>query len=141
MSEQLYNTRILRLAANIPHQTRLAAPHASVTKVSPICGSKITVDVMMDHGRVQDFGQEVRACALGQASASILGAHILGKSAADLSAARDALRLFLTDATQKPGGEWADYDIFEPAIPHRSRHGSIMLALEAAAEAAAKADG
>ncbi len=141
VSEQLYNTRILRLAANIPHQARLAEPQASVTKVSPICGSKITVDVTMENGRVRDFGQEVRACALGQASASILGAHVLGKSAAELAAARDALRVFLTDAANKPGGDWADYDIFEPAIPHRSRHGSIMLALEAAAEAADKADG
>ncbi len=139
MTDQLYNTRILRLAANIPHQSRLADAHTTITKVSPICGSKITVDIRMDDGRVSAFGQEVRACALGQASAAILGAHVLGKTAGELAQARDTLRAFLGDATLKPAGDWAEYDLFTPAIPHRSRHGSIMLALEAAAEAAEKA--
>jgi NifU-like protein involved in Fe-S cluster formation len=139
VSDQLYNTRILRLAASIPHQARLADADITMTKVSPICGSKITVDIKMTDGRVSAFGQEVRACALGQASASILGAHVLGKTAADLASARDMLRAFLNTENTSLAGDWADYYIFAPAIPHRSRHGSILLALDAAAEAAQKA--
>jgi NifU-like protein involved in Fe-S cluster formation len=140
MTDQLYNTRILRLAANIPHLARLENPQISVTKVSPICGSKITVDIDMIDGRVGQFGQEVRACALGQSSASILGTHVIGKTAAELSTARDALRAFLNQQATTLPAEWTDYDIFTPAIPHRARHGSIMLALEAATEAAQKAN-
>jgi NifU-like protein involved in Fe-S cluster formation len=139
MSDQLYNTRILRLAASIPHLARLENPQATITKVSPICGSKITVDLKMTDDKVSAFGQEVRACALGQASASIMGSHILGKTAAELSEARDSLRNFLKgESVTLPEG-WTDYKIFTPAIPHRSRHGSIMLALEAATEASQKA--
>jgi NifU-like protein involved in Fe-S cluster formation len=81
----------------------------------------------------------VRACALGQSSASILGAHVIGKTAAELSTARDALRAFLNQQATTLPAEWTDYDIFTPAIPHRARHGSIMLALEAASDAAQKA--
>lgn len=139
MSDQLYNTRILRLAANIPHHARLAEPKTTVTRVSPICGSKITVDIRMEDGKVRAFGQDVRACALGQSSAAILGAHILGKTAAELTAARDALRAFLSQASTTLPEDWAEYEIFQPAIPRRARHGSILLALEAAAEAAQKA--
>lgn len=91
MSEALYNTAILRLAASIPHQQRLSAPQASVVKVSPVCGSRVTVDVELGpDGRVARFGQEVRACALGQAAASLFGAHVIGRSPAELVAARDA---------------------------------------------------
>jgi NifU-like protein involved in Fe-S cluster formation len=139
MTDQLYNTQILRLAANIPHLARLENPQATITKVSPICGSKITVDLDMANGTVSHFGQEVRACALGQSSASILGAHIIGKTADELSTARDALRAFLNQQSTSLPADWTDYEIFTPAIPHRSRHGSIMLALEAATEAAQRA--
>lgn len=135
MSEQLYNTRILRLAANIPHHGQLPVTDARVTRVSPICGSKITVDVVMDLERVAAFGQEVRACALGQASASILGEAVIGATLAELQAARIALAEFLAGSGEAPQGRFAALELFRPAIPHRGRHGSILLAFQAAEEA------
>lgn len=140
MSDALYNTAILRLAASIPHQERLEAPQASVRKVSPICGSRVTVDLDLDAaGRVTRFGQEVRACALGQASAAILGAEIVGKTPLELAKARDALAAFLKGEAETPG-DWPGIDILSPARPHKGRHGSILLAFQAAAEAAATAE-
>ena len=144
MSDQLYNTRILRLAASIPHQERLEAPQATVQKVSPICGSRVTVDMALENGVVARFGQEVRACALGQAAASLVGRGIIGRSAAELSALRDAMRAFLAgeavDWAAYEGGRWADLEIFAPAVAFKSRHGSILLAFEASAEAALEAE-
>lgn len=140
MSEALYNTAILRLAASIPHQARLDAPQASVQRVSPVCGSRITADLDLDRdGRVARFGQEVRACALGQASASILGANIIGRTAPELAAARDGLAAFLKGEDAAPPDGWPGLELFGPARPHRARHGSILLAFQAAAEAAATA--
>ncbi len=142
MSEALYNTRILRLAASIPHQARLDQPQASVTRVSPICGSKITVDLDLDSaGRVARFGQDVRACALGQASASILGTQVLGLSPAELAAARDALAAYLRDDDAALPADWSALELFAPARPHKARHPSILLAFDAAAAAAADAAG
>lgn len=141
MSEALYNTEILRLAASVPHQQRLAAPDASVTRVSPICGSKITVDVGLNGDRVSSLGQDVRACALGQASAAIMGQCAPGSSLAELAEARDALQAFLKSGGPAPGGLFGRLEIFAPAIPHRSRHGSILLAWEAVVEAARQAAG
>ena len=139
MSEQLYNTRILRLAASIPHHARLAAARASVRKVSPICGSRVTVDMNLDEdGRVAEFGQEVRACALGQASAAMLGGRVHGMDAAQLAAARDGLKAYLAGSGELPGG-WPELDVLGPARAHKARHPSILLAFEAAAEAAEKA--
>lgn len=139
MSESLYNTRILRLAASIPHQERLDNPQATVQRVSPICGSRVTVDLDVDEaGRVSRFGQEVRACALGQASAAILGAEVLGKNALELAEARDALAAFLKGQAESPG-DWPGVELLRPAQPHKGRHGSILLAFQAAAEAAAAA--
>jgi NifU-like protein involved in Fe-S cluster formation len=136
MNAPLYNTQILRLAAEIPFHERLAAPMASVEKRSPVCGSRVTVDLELDaDGRVSTVGMLVRACALGQASASLMGAHVVGRSAEELAAARDQLAAWL-------GGEcdtapdWPGLDILTPALPHRGRHASIRLAFEAAAEAA-----
>lgn len=141
MSDQLYNTRILRLAATIPHQERLEAPQATVQKVSPICGSRVTVDVVMEGGVVARFGQEVRACALGQAAASLVGRGVVGQSAQELAALRDAMRSFLNgeviDWAAYADGRWAELEIFAPAVAFKSRHGSILLAFEACAEAAA----
>ena len=138
MADTLYNTAILRLAASIPHAVRLDAPQASVVRVSPVCGSKVTVDLDLDAaGRVVRFGQEVRACALGQASAALLGQHVAGKTAADLAAARDALAAYLRGEADAPG--WPGLDLFAPARPHKARHGSILLAFQAAADAASAA--
>ncbi len=139
MSDTLYNTHILRLAASIPHQARLEAPQASVQRVSPICGSRVTVDLDLDAaGRVARFGQEVRACALGQASAAILGAQVIGRTPLELAQARDALAAFLKGEAETPGG-WPGLDVLAPARPHKGRHGSILLAFQAAADAAAAA--
>ena len=139
VSAILYNRDILRLAASIPHQHRLEAPGATVEKRSPVCGSRVTVDVLIDgEGRVTELGQEVRACALGQASAALMGAHVLGRGPADLAAARDALADYLSGARDAPG-EWPGLDIFAHARPFSARHKSILLAFEAAAEAAARA--
>lgn len=139
MSATLYNTEILRLAASIPYAQRLAAPMASVEKRSPICGSRVTVDVEVDAaGRVSAVGLLVRACALGQASASLLAQNIVGRTPEELAAARDALTAWLAGDAERPP-EWAGLELFTPALPHTARHASIRLAFEAAAEAAALA--
>ncbi len=136
MSAALYNSNILRLATSIPHQTRLDHPQATVARRSPICGSRVTVDVTLDaDGRIAELGQEVRACALGQASAALMGEHAMGKTAAELIEARDALTAFLAGSRDDPGS-WPGLEIFGPAIPHSARHASIRLAFEAVAEAA-----
>jgi NifU-like protein involved in Fe-S cluster formation len=135
----LYNRDLLRLAASIPHQRRLGSPQASVTKQSPICGSRITVDVMMDEeGRVAELGQEVRACALGQASASLMGAHAVGRAPEELAQARDSLADFLAGRRDDPG-DWPGLAVFVEARRFTARHASILLAFEAAAEAAERA--
>ena len=132
----LYNADILRLAASVPFAERLAAPMATSEKRSPVCGSRVTVDVAVDEdGRVSEVGMLVRACALGQASASLMAAHVIGRSAEELDAARDALAAWLAgDTASAP--DWPGLDLFTPALPHRARHASIRLAFEAAAEAA-----
>lgn len=136
MSAALYNSTILRLATSIPHQTRLAEAQASAERRSPICGSRVIVDVRLDNeGRVAALGQEVRACALGQASAALMGEHAIGRSPAELETARDALTAFLAGEREDPG-DWPGLEIFSPARPHSARHPSIRLAFEAVAEAA-----
>jgi NifU-like protein involved in Fe-S cluster formation len=135
MSAALYNSTILRLATAIPHQQRLPDAQASAERRSPICGSRVIVDVRLDsEGRVAALGQEVRACALGQASAALMGNHAIGRSLAELDAARDALTGFLAGERDDPG-DWPGLDIFAPARPHSARHPSIRLAFEAIAEA------
>ncbi|MDP5281082.1 iron-sulfur cluster assembly scaffold protein [Sphingomonas sp. DG1-23] len=139
MNAPLYNSQILRLAAEIPFHERLADPGASVEKRSPVCGSRVTVDIGLDaEGRVAAVGMLVRACALGQASASLMGAHVVGRSADELAAARDQLTAWLAGERDVPP-DWPGMEIFRPALEHRGRHASIRLAFEAAAEAAAEA--
>jgi NifU-like protein involved in Fe-S cluster formation len=123
----LYNAEILRLAAEIPHHVRLDAPHATAERRSPICGSRVTVDVALgDDGRVAEVGLLVRACALGQASAE------------ELAAARDALTAWLA-AGEGDAPDWPGLAVFGPALSYTARHPSIRLAFEAAAEAAEQA--
>jgi NifU-like protein involved in Fe-S cluster formation len=138
MNAPLYNQEILRLAASIPFHDRIAQPMASVEKRSPVCGSRVAVDLDLDgEGRVARTGMLVRACALGQASAALMAAHAVGRSIAELAEARDQLTAWL--AGEGPGPAWPGLAIFEPALPHRGRHPSIRLAFEAAAEAAEQA--
>jgi len=137
----LYNRDILRLAASIPHHQRLANAQASVEKRSPICGSRVIVDVMLDpDGRIAALGQKVNACALGQASASLMGAHAIGRGRDELADARDALTAFLAGQRGDPG-PWPGLEIFREARPYKARHPSILLAFEAVAEAAGQAGG
>ena len=139
MTTALYNRDILRLAASIPHHARLDHPQATSEKRSPMCGSRVAVDVVLDeHGRVAGLGQEVKACALGQASASLMGASAIGRSGSELAGARDALAAFLDGRRDDPG-EWPGLNIFREARPYKARHPSILLAFEAVAEAAAAA--
>lgn len=134
-----YNRDVLRLAVTIPHQGRLERPQASVEKRSPVCGSRVTVDVVVDdQGRLAALGQEVRACALGQASAALMGAHAIGSDAAELGAARDALAAYLAGVRDDPG-EWPGLDLFRDARPFAARHKSILLPFEAVAEAVCEA--
>ena len=136
MSAALYNSTILRLATSIPHQARLPDAHGTAERRSPICGSRVTVDVKLDaEGRVASLGQEVRACALGQASAALMGEHAIGRTLNELEEARDALTQFLAGERDDPG-EWPGLEIFVPARPHSARHPSIRLAFEGVAEAA-----
>lgn len=138
MSEALYTTDILRLAASIPHHTRLVGPQGTAEKRSPVCGSRVTVDVDLDaEGRVGAVGLLVRACALGQASASLLAADVLGKTPDELAAARDALDAWLSGEGDLPA--WSGLAALSRAQGYPARHASIRLAFEAAAEAAAMA--
>jgi NifU-like protein involved in Fe-S cluster formation len=136
MIDDLYSAQVLKLAANLPLSGRLPAPDASVEKVSKLCGSRVIVDLTLDDGRVADFAQEVKACALGQAAASVLGAHVIGATPDELEAARDAFRAMLKDGAPAPEGRFADLAMLEPVKDYPARHTSTLLAFEAAAEAA-----
>lgn len=139
MSAALYNPAILRLAVSIPHDARLDVPAGTSERRSPVCGSRVTVDVVLDaDGHIAALGQEVRACALGQASAALMGAQAIGRSVAELAAARDALTAFLAGERDDPG-DWPGLDIFLPARDYPARHASIRLPFEAVAEAVARA--
>jgi NifU-like protein involved in Fe-S cluster formation len=137
----LYNRDILRLAASIPHQRRLAHPQASAERRSPVCGSRVVVDVVLDgEGKVVELGQEVKACALGQASAALMGAQAIGRTGAELATARDALAAYLSGRREDPG-DWPGLAHFAEARRFTARHASILLAFEAAAEAVSRARG
>ncbi len=136
MIDDLYSARVLALAANMPRAGRLAAPQASSEKVSKLCGSRIVVDLSLTDGRVSDFAQDVKACALGQAAAGVLGAHVIGASVEELETARDALKAMLKAGGPTPQGRFADLAHLEVVRDYPPRHASTMLAFEAAAEAA-----
>ena len=137
---KLYSGQILELAADIPHLGRLPAPQATVRKRSPLCGSTVTVDLVMHDGRVASFAQDVKACALGQAAASLLGQVVIGRSAAELVTGRDALRTMLKESGPVPLAPFDGFVVLTPARDYKNRHASILLAIEAAAEAATMAD-
>ena len=132
---KLYSQRILALAADIPRLGRLEAPQASVKRRSPLCGSTVTVDLTMKDGRISDFAQDVKACALGQAAASVVGANVVGRSLPEIEAARDALKAMLKEDGPTPPAPFDGLEVLRPARDYKNRHMSIMLALEATAEA------
>ena len=135
MIDDLYSARILTLAANMPGAGRLAAPDASAQKTAKLCGSTIVVDVALAEGLVADFAQDVRACALGQAAAAILGAHVLGADLAEIEMARDALHAMLKADGPAPEGRFAELAVLAPVKDYPARHASTLLAFEAAVEA------
>ncbi|MGD9863213.1 MAG: iron-sulfur cluster assembly scaffold protein [Pseudodonghicola sp.] len=137
---KLYSARILALAADIPHLGRLENPDASVKKRSPLCGSTVTVDLRVKDGRVVDFAQDVKACALGQAAASVVGAAIIGASRAQVEKARDQLKAMLKQEGPPPEAPFDGLEVLLPARDYKNRHASILLALEATAEAMAQAE-
>jgi NifU-like protein involved in Fe-S cluster formation len=128
---KLYSQRILALAAEIPHSERLAQPQVSARKRSPLCGSTVTVDLVLDDGRISAFGQDVKACALGQAAASILGCNVIGRTRAEIATARHQLSAMLRSAGPVPDAPFDGYEVLLPARDYKNRHASIMLAFEA----------
>jgi NifU-like protein involved in Fe-S cluster formation len=139
MIDDLYSAKVLKLAANLPRLGRLAAPDASAEKVSKLCGSRVRVDLTLEDGRVADFAQEVKACALGQAAASVLGANVLGATPDELERARDQFRAMLKAGGPAPEGRFAELSMLQPVKDYPARHTSTLLAFEAAAEAAREA--
>lgn len=131
---KLYSTRILALAADIPHLGRLSQPQGTARRRSPLCGSTVTADVVVRDGKIAEFAQEVKACALGQASAAILGQSVIGRSLPELKTAREALKAMLAGGPV-PATPFQGYETLLPARDYKNRHASILLALEAVCEA------
>ena len=139
MIDDLYSAKILKAAANMPRAGRLAAPDGSAEKVAKLCGSRVVVDVTLQDGRIADFGQDVKACALGQAAAAIMGEHAIGATCEEVEMARDALRAMLKQGGAPPEGRFADLAMLAPVKDYPPRHASTMLAFEATAEACRRA--
>ncbi|UDL95672.1 iron-sulfur cluster assembly scaffold protein [Lichenihabitans sp. PAMC28606] len=138
MLNEIYNRRILELAADIPRLGRLPSPDASATVHSKLCGSTVTVDVAMHDGVVSDFAHDVKACALGQASSSIMARHVIGSTGDDLRALRDAVRRMLKENGAPPSGVWADIAVLEPVRDYKARHASTLLTFDAVVQAVEK---
>ena len=138
---KLYSGRILALAADIPHTARLPAPDGTAKKRSPLCGSTVTVDVTLTDGRISAFGQDVKACALGKAAASVIGAAVVGLTPDEIAQGRDELAAMLKSGGPVPSAPFDGLAVLEPAKDYKNRHASIMLTFEAtlAAIDAAKA--
>ena len=135
MTDDIYNRDILRLAATMPRLGSLDDPDASANAYSRLCGSKVKVDLKMDGDIITDFAQEVKACALGQAASSIMGAHVVGSTAAEMQALEDRMRAMLKEEGAPPDGKWADLALLEPVRNYKGRHASTMLIFEAVNDA------
>lgn len=135
MLDDVYNRRILELAADIPRQGRLANPDASATAHSKLCGSTVTVDLTMDGDTVTDFAHEVKACALGQASSSIMARNVVGSTAAELRDIREIARKLLKENGAAPSGKWEDLRVLEPVREYKARHASTLLTFDAVVDA------
>lgn len=140
MIDDLYSAKLLKLAAETPRSGRLPSPDGTAEKTAKLCGSRIVVDVALDpQGRVSDFAQEVQACALGQAAAAILGAHVIGASLAELETARDAFRAMLKEGGPSPAGRFAELAALAMVKDYPARHASTLLAFDAVVDAVRRA--
>src|SRR5215813_15125119 len=135
MINEVYNKRIIELAGNIPRLGRLPDAQASATAHSKLCGSTVTVDLRMDGDEVIDFAHEVKACALGQASSSIMARHVIGAKADELRNLRETVRKMLKENGAPPDGKWADIAVLEPVRDYKARHASTMLTFDAVVDA------
>jgi NifU-like protein involved in Fe-S cluster formation len=135
MLNDVYNKRIIELAGNIPRLGRLPSPDASATAHSKLCGSTVKVDLKMDGGVVTDFAHDVKACALGQASSSIMASHVVGSTASELRQLRETVRKMLKENGKPPEGKWAEIAVLEPVRDYKARHASTMLTFDAVADA------
>jgi NifU-like protein involved in Fe-S cluster formation len=135
MLDNVYNRRILELAADIPRLGRLQRADASATAHSKLCGSTITVDLAVNEDRIADFAQDVKACALGQASASIMARNIIGATPAELRELRQQVRKMLKENGPPPEGRWADVAVLEPVRNYKARHASTLLVFDAVVDA------
>jgi NifU-like protein involved in Fe-S cluster formation len=140
MLNDIYNRRILELAGDIPRLGRLAAPDASSTAHSKLCGSTVTVDLSVTDGVVSDFAHDVKACALGQASSSIMARHVVGSSAQELRDVREEVRRMLKENGAPPSGKWADVAVLEPVRDYKARHASTLLTFDAVVAALEKVE-
>jgi NifU-like protein involved in Fe-S cluster formation len=135
MLTEIYNKRILELAANIPHVGRLPQADASATAHSKLCGSTVTVDLTMDRDVVTGFAHDVKACALGQASSSIMARHVIGSTAAELRQVREQVCAMLKENGAAPTGKWADIEVLSPVRDYKARHASTLLTFDAVVDA------
>ena len=138
MINDIYNKRIIELAGTIPRLGRLEAPDASATAHSKLCGSTVTVDLKMDGPVVTDFAHDVKACALGQASSSIMARHVVGSNASELRELRETVRKMLKENGSPPRGKWADIAVLEPVRDYTARHASTLLTFDAVVDAIGK---
>lgn len=135
MLNEVYNRRILELAADIPRQGRLPQPDATATAHSRLCGSTVTIDLSMKDGVVGDFAHDVKACALGQASSSIMARNVVGSTPQELRALRDQVRAMLKENGAPPSGKWDDVKVLEPVRDYKARHASTLLTFDAVVDA------
>jgi NifU-like protein involved in Fe-S cluster formation len=140
MINDIYNRKILGFAADIPRLQRLGAPDATAVAHSRLCGSKVTVDVKMENGVVSDFGHEVKACALGQASSSIMARHVVGSSPEELRSVREQMYRMLKEEGPAPSGKWADLEALLPVRDFKARHASTLLTFDAVVDAVNQAE-
>ena len=134
---KLYSARILALAADMPRTERLENPTATAKKRAPLCGSTVTVDVTVNDGVITDYGQDVKACALGQATAAVVGSNIVGLNVEQVREGRDALLAMLKSDGPVPAAPFSELEVLQPAKEYKNRHASIMLAFDATLDALA----
>jgi len=141
MIDDVYNRKILAFAGNIDRIGRLENPDATATAHSKLCGSTVTIDLKMDNGIVIDFAHDVKACALGQASSSIMAQHVVGATSQELRVVRDQMLKMLKENGKPPDGKWADLALLEPVRDYKARHASTMLTFDAVVDAIGQIEG